>query len=77
MLLNGLEGPEGLEKMQETCSFHPATIRCHNSSVVMSADKKTHVLSKIVVFTMIYKEHMVSLGVVNVFILRLYRFITR
>ena len=40
MVFTGFQGPAGREKMRETCSFHPASITCHISSVVKSYDQK-------------------------------------
>ena len=40
MFLIGFEGPEGLEKMRETCSLHPALKACLNSSMVFSYGQK-------------------------------------
>ena len=34
-------GSWGVEKERETCSFHPATIACHNASMARSHDQKT------------------------------------
>jgi len=50
MFFDWFEGPEGSEKMLETCSCHPDLVVCHNSCAATSYYYKTY-LNKQAIFT--------------------------